>query len=77
MTFVRRLQVWLARQLCRGTACCVVRESQAKQTVGLASDLWLYVQASGGLHDPRRIRAYRQVLDFSAGIVQNGREMLT
>ena len=59
---MKRLSVWLARWLTKGTGCCVVRSSRVESLEGHVADLDSYVENSGGLQDPRRIRAYRYVL---------------
>lgn len=63
-----RLRVWLAVQLCRGTSCLVTRTAPIAVMHDMALDLAGYVERSGGLNDPRRIKAYRGVLKGSLGL---------
>ena len=63
-----RLRVWLAVQLCRGTSCLVTRIAPIAAMHDVALDLAGYVERSGGLNDPRRIKAYRGVLKGSLGL---------
>ncbi len=65
-----RLRVWLAVQLCRGTACLVARVGPTAVMHDTAMDLAGYVNRSGGLQDPnpRRIKAYRAILKGSLGL---------
>ena len=63
-----RLRVWLAIQLCRGTECLIARATPVAIMHDVALDLAGYVERSGGLNDPRRIKAYRGVMKGSLGL---------
>ncbi|KKL09266.1 hypothetical protein LCGC14_2567580 [marine sediment metagenome] len=70
MILFPRLRVWLAIQLCRGTACLVARVGPTVVLHDTAMDLAGYVNRSGGLQDPnpKRIKAYRAILKGSLGL---------
>ena len=57
-----RFRVWLASLLVRGTGFTVTRLSHAIAIRDVASSLYRYVETSGGLQDPYRIKAYRVIL---------------
>ena len=59
---MKRFRVWLAQMLTKGTDCCVARSNDVSSLQSRVNDLARYVDESGGLQDPRRIRAYRRVL---------------
>lgn len=65
---IRRFRVWLARLLLRSTGCLVARAVPVAELQYLASDVARYIRMSGGLQDPRRIRAYRTLLRRSENI---------
>lgn len=64
-----RFKVWLALKLLKGSACTVARREHVEIMRWQAFHLGQYVQHSGGLQDPRRIRAYRIVLRAAASLV--------
>ncbi len=59
---IKRFAVWLARCLTKGTECCVVRSSRLEDLDQHTVKLGRYVESSGGLQDPRRVRAYHVVV---------------
>ena len=59
---IQRFRIWLAAWLCRGTPCTLARTSVVAQLVALAYEIDGYVQRSGALTDPSRIKAYRVLL---------------
>ena len=65
-----RLRVWLAVQLCRGTACLVARIGPTAVMHDTAMDIAEYVNRSGGMQDqnPKRIKAYRAILKGTLGL---------
>ena len=63
-----RFRIYLATLLCKGTPCSVARTEKVAALHDLALDLAKYVDTSGGLQDPRRIRAYRTVSKGALGI---------
>ena len=65
-----RLRVWLAIQLCGGTACLVARVGPTAVMHDTALDIAGYVNRSGGLQDPnpKRIKAYRAILKGTLGL---------
>ena len=63
-----RTRVAIAVWLTKGTPCTVVRNGPLEIIATQAFALAAYVQHSGGLQDPRRIRAYRVVLRAAASI---------
>ncbi len=71
-----RVRVWLAIQLCRGTPCLIARTGPAALMHDVALDLAGYVERSGGLTDPRRIKAYRGVLKGSIGLATLSQQLI-
>lgn len=71
-----RLRVWLAVQLCRETACLLVRIGPAAVMHDTALDLAKYVQHSGGLQDPKRIKAYRVIVTATTGIAALAQQLI-
>ena len=71
-----RLRVWLAVQLCRGTSCLVTRIAPIAIMHDVALDLAGYVERSGGLTDPRRIKAYRGVLKGALGLAHLSQQLI-
>ena len=71
-----RLRVWLGVHLCRGTACVLVRIGPAAIMHDTALDLARYVQTSGGLQDPKRIKAYRVVVTATTGIATLAQQLI-
>lgn len=63
-----RLRVAFARLLVRGTGCTVTRDVETQELRSAGTELMEYVETSGGLQDPHRIRAYRRVLSLSERI---------
>lgn len=61
----RRLRVWLAVILCRGTGHVVCRTQVVNDLKRDVVALEWYVEKSGGLNDPRRIRVYGVVSNFA------------
>lgn len=62
MTRFERFRVSLATWLVKNTSCLVARREPTIQMCAAALRLRTYIEASGGLQDPRRIRAYRVIL---------------
>ena len=75
-SLLRRLCVWLAKQLTRKTACIVARRDEVLSLGDAAEELADYVARSGGLQDPRRIKAYRRVLRGSFEVRNHARAVL-
>jgi hypothetical protein len=71
-----RFKVWLARRLCRNTACGVVRVGPTIVMLDTVYRLHQYVQRSGGLQDPRRIKAYREILAATSTVAGLGAQVL-
>lgn len=71
----KRLKVWFARALTRGTECTVVRSEYVGRTRGWAIELQEYVERSGALQDSSRIHAWRQVHGLSTQIRNAAAEM--
>ena len=65
---LKRFRVWLARWLTRGTECCVVRSNRLESLGKETEDLDRYVTSSGGLQDPRRVRAYHVLLRITGNV---------
>lgn len=59
---LKRFRIWLATRLCRGTACVVARRGAVARLESLGCEIADYVERSGALNDPSRIRAYRVLL---------------
>ena len=74
--FAKRVRIWLAIQLCRDTACLVVRIGPAAVMHDTALDLAGYVRRSGGLQDPKRIKAYRAVVTGANAIAALGQQLI-
>lgn len=66
---LRRFRVWLAVLLVRGTKCLVAREEALSDLIEWSDDLYRYSRVSGGLNDPRRIKAYKRI-GYSATAIQ-------
>ncbi len=71
-----RLRVWLAIQLCRGTTCLVARIGPTAIMHDTALDMARYVERSGGLNDPKRIRAYRTILKAALNMAVLARSVI-
>ena len=65
---IKRFAVWLAKLLTKGTECRVVRSTRLVDLTHHTDTLEFYVNSSGGLQDPRRIRAYQVVLRIAGDI---------
>lgn len=72
---LQRFRVALARLLTRGTKCTVVRAVVVENMQDTARRLEEYVQRSGGLQDPRRISAWREVFSLSRSIYVDSLEI--
>ncbi len=72
---MKRLCVWLAGWLIKGTDCCIVRSNNLQSLLRRADDLVDYVEDSGGLQDPRRIRAYRNILRSAVDLGHDLRDL--
>ncbi len=59
---MKRFAVWLACLLTKGTECRVVRSTRLEDLGRHTDGLGRYVEASGGLQDPRRVRAFHVVV---------------
>ena len=73
---LQRFRVRLAVWLCKGTPCLVARASDVMSMHGIALNLGRYVSTSGGLQDPKRIKAYRTVLSAATGLVMFTRNVI-
>lgn len=68
MTRFQRFRISLATWLVRNTPCLVARREPTIALVQEAMHLDYYVAQSGGLQDPRRIRAYYVVRESAQKI---------
>jgi len=66
---LQRFRVWLALRLVRRTDCVVVRAAPIREAVTMAGDLHQYVQRSGALQDPRRVKAWRRIVRLTTVLV--------
>lgn len=73
---MKRFRVWLANLLTRKTACVVVRREAVIGLGAAAESLVDYVARSGGLQDPKRIKAYRRVLRGSIEVRNHAEAVL-
>lgn len=58
---MRRFRVWWAMVLIRGTGLRIVRQGVVNDLRRRCDELDAYVDRSGALQSPHRIRAYRRV----------------
>jgi len=65
---MKRLRVTLARLLVRGIGVSVVRDSVVRSLEARCMALDAYVDQSGALQSPHRIRAYRRVRGDTAAV---------
>jgi len=72
---LQRLKIGLARWLTRGTPCTVVRTVVVENMQAEAQKLEDYIQRSGGLQDPRRINAWREVFSMARSIYVDSLEV--
>lgn len=64
MTWAQRKYQWriaIAKWALQTTGCVVAKEQQLRDLEDTAVHLIDYVEKSGGLREPRRIRAYHEV----------------
>ncbi len=73
---IKRFAVWLAKLLTRKTDCVVARRGRVEKLGAAAEELVDYVARSGGLQDPRRVKAYRQVLRGSLEVRNHAEAVL-
>ncbi len=76
MTFLHRLRINLAIWLCKGTVCLVARADGVVQMHDIAYNLAQYVGASGGLQDPRRIKAYCVIFRAALALTMSARTVI-
>lgn len=72
---MKRFRGWLANLLVRGTRLTVVRQSIATDLVSRCAALDDYVDRSGALQSPHRIRAYRRVRGETAAARELARQI--
>lgn len=73
---VPRLRVWIALQLCRNTGCVVARYAPTYLMAKTAGDLLRYVERSGALQEPKRVKAYRVVSRGAMSIMVYAQDIL-
>lgn len=73
---LQRTRVDIATRLLRGTPCSVARTKELRAIQQNAIELENYVETSGGLQEPRRIRAYRVILRRSLDISRSAARAL-
>lgn len=64
----KRLRVWIARRLMRGTECTVARRNLVGTMQSKANEMREYIQRSGGAQAPDNIRAYRIMFALASEI---------
>lgn len=73
--WMRVMRVRAAQRLLRGTSLGVTSVGAATEIEFLAGRLVQYVRVSGGLCDPRRIRAYREVIRRSEALLSRAQQL--
>lgn len=73
---IRRFRVWLASLLIRRTLVVLVRARLVTDLRAAALTLHQYVESSGGLQEPHRIKAYRRILRLANEIELLSRAVL-
>lgn len=66
MNWWMRLRLWFGRLVLKGTGCVPVRRAEIEEVEKLSQQLLLYADSSGGLNDPRRIRARDKIMAYAS-----------
>lgn len=65
---IRKWRLWFAQWCLLGTDYCVCRDEEIIRLRSVATSMLSYAHRSGGLREPRRIKAYRKIVRYGEAL---------